>query len=379
MAFDSLHRGTTTETAMESETATEKPQNLSFVLEAPFKVKYEERPIPKLESPHDVLVRIDWTGICGSDVHYYTEGRIGAFVLTSPMVLGHESSGTIHSVGSSVTSLSPGDRVALEPGVPCRRCPRCKAGTYNLCLHMAFASTPPYDGTLAKYYALPEDFCYKLPDHVTLEEGALVEPTAVAVHIVRQAAVKPGNTVVVFGAGPVGLLCAGVSAAFGAKRVVVVDIQEKRLAFAQGWVKGAKTNTFLPGKDATAEENAARLISENSLGDGADVVIDASGAAPSVATGIEALRTGGTYVQGGMGRPEIPFPILKVCVKEVTVKGSFRYGSGDYKLAVELVAAGKVDVKGLVTGKVGFGEAEKAFETVRGGEGIKTLIEGVKD
>ena len=295
------------------------------------------------------------------------------------MVLGHESSGTIHSVGSSVTTLSPGDRVALEPGVPCRRCPRCKAGTYNLCPHMAFASTPPYDGTLAKYYALPSDFCYKLPDHVTLEEGALVEPTAVAVHIVRQAAVKPGNTVIVFGAGPVGLLCAGVSASFGAERVVVVDIQEKRLAFAQDWIKGAKTSTFLPGKDATTEENAARLISENSLGDGADVVIDASGAAPSVATGIEVLRTGGTYVQGGMGRPEIPFPILKVCVKEVTVKGSFRYGSGDYKLAVELVAWGRVDVKGLVTGKVGFGEPEKAFETVRGREGIKTLIEGVKD
>ena len=245
---------------------------------------------------------------------------------------------------------------------------------------MAFASTPPFDGTLTKYYAIPADFCVPLPSHVSLEEGALIEPTAVAVHIVKQAAVRPGSTVVVFGAGPVGLLCSAVAGAFGASKVVVVDIQEKRLAFAKGWVKSAPVSTYLPSADLDADGNAKKLLTESGLDvDGVDVVIDASGAAASVATGLSVVRTGGTYVQGGMGRPDIPFPILKVCIKEVTVKGSFRYGSGDYKLAVALVSAGKVDVRGLISQKVAFGEAEKAFEAVRKGEGIKMLIEGVLD
>ena len=161
------------------------------------------------------------------------------------MVLGHESAGVVDRVGSSVTTLQPGDRVAMEPGVPCRRCSPCKSGFYNLCADMQFAATPPYDGTLAKYYALPADYCYKLPDHVSTEAGALVEPTSVAVHVVKQGGVKPGDNVVVFGAGPVGVLCAGVSRAFGAASVTVVDVQEARLEFAKGWVAGG-CSTFIP-------------------------------------------------------------------------------------------------------------------------------------
>lgn len=204
---------------------------------------------------------VKYTGICGSDVsvalqmrgemangctqvHYWTDGAIGDFVVKAPMVLGHESSGIVHSVGDKVTSVKPGDRVAMEPGIPCRRCARCKEGTpcrlingyyrklkvliqclgkYNLCPDMAFAATPPYDGTLAKYYALPEDFCYKLPEHVPLEHGAVVEPLSVAVHIVRQQAnVEPGQTVAIWGAGPVGLLCMAVAKAFGASKIIAV-------------------------------------------------------------------------------------------------------------------------------------------------------------
>ncbi|KAA6415180.1 MAG: xylitol dehydrogenase [Lasallia pustulata] len=352
-------------------------QNLSFVLEAPYKVKFEDRPIPDLQSDHDVLVTINWTGICGSDVHYWTHGAIGRFILQDPMVLGHESAGTITRIGSSVTTLQVGDHVALEPGVPCRRCARCKAGQYNLCADMAFAATPPYNGTLAKYYALPEDFCYKLPAGMTLEEGALVEPLSVAVHISKQGGVKPGDTVVVLGAGPVGLLCCAVARAFGAVTVVSVDIQEHRLQFAKEY---AATGTFMPEKGVSPADCAARLIAENGLGGdgGADVVIDASGAEASVQTGIQVARVGGTYVQGGMGKNEMVFPIMEMCTKELNVRGSFRYGSGDYKLAVELVASGRVSVKELITRKVGFREAEKAFEDVKGGKGIKILIGGVE-
>jgi len=288
------------------------------------------------------------------------------------MVLGHESAGTVAQVGSAVTSLKVGDRVAVEPGRPCRRCEPCLSGHYNLCNDMRFAATPPCDGTLAGFYTSAEDFCYKLPEHVSLQEGALVEPLAVAVHIVKQAELKPGQTVVVMGAGPVGLLCCAAAKAYGASKIVSVDIQQNRLDFAKEY---AATHTFTPER-VSAEENAARLLKETGLVGGADAVIDASGVEPSIQTSLHVVRRGGVYVQGGMGKPDITFPIMALCTKEVTAKGSFRYGSGDYKLAVEFVSSGKVDVQKLITGIVKFEEAEEAFKSVKAGKGIKVLIAG---
>jgi D-xylulose reductase len=291
------------------------------------------------------------------------------------MVLGHESSGIVTAVGDAVKTLKVGDRVAMEPGVPCRRCVRCKEGKYNLCPDMAFAATPPYDGTLAKYYSLPEDFCFKLPENVSLEEGALVEPLSVGVHIVKQGGVVPGSSVVVFGAGPVGLLCMAVARAFGATKIVAVDINAERLEFAS---KYAATHV-VPSQREPVEDAAARIIKEAGLGSGADIVLDASGAEPAIQTAIHTLRVGGNYVQGGMGKSEITWPIAAMCTKELNVKGSFRYSSGDYQLAVDLITSGRVEVKSLITGKVKFLEAEKAFGDVKAAKGIKTLIEGVED
>jgi D-xylulose reductase len=274
------------------------------------------------------------------------------------MVLGHESAGTIVSVGSAVKTLVPGDRIALEPGYPCRRCASCLSGHYNLCPDMHFAATPPFDGTLAGFYASTEDFCYKLPDNVSLQEGALIEPLAVAVHIVKQAEIKPGQSVVVMGAGPVGLLCLAIAKAYGASTLVAVDIQPARLEFAASF---AATHTFTPAR-VSGEENAANLLKQIGLPDGTDAVIDASGAEPSIQTSIHTVRRGGVYVQGGMGKPDITFPIMAMCTKEITAKGSFRYGSGDYKLALDLVSRGQVDVK--------------KFKSVKAGKGIKVLIAG---
>ncbi|RDI79292.1 hypothetical protein Vi05172_g10724 [Venturia inaequalis] len=288
------------------------------------------------------------------------------------MVLGHESAGTIHSIGPSVTSLKRGDRVAMEPGIPCRRCKRCLSGHYNLCPQMAFAATPPYDGTLARYYRLPEDFCYKLADGMSLEEGALVEPAAVAVHVCKQASVKPGDNVLVFGAGPVGLLCCAVSRAFGARKVVSVDVNEERLVFAKGY---AATHVYRSQR-VGPEENARMLVGEAGLGEGADVVIDATGAEVCIQMGIWAARTGATFCQAGMGAADITFPIMAMCAKELNVKGSFRYGSGDYALAVDLIESGRLNVKELISRKVKFEDAEEAFKDVKAGKGIKILIEG---
>ncbi|OAL39088.1 D-xylulose reductase A [Fonsecaea nubica] len=355
-------------------TETQTKENNSFVLRGIKDVCFEDRPVPKLTGSRDVLLQVNYTGICGSDVHYWQHGRIGHFVVNEPMVLGHESAGTVLEVGSGVKSLKKGDRVAMEPGIPCRHCVRCKEGKYNLCPDMAFAATPPYDGTLAKYYILPEDFCYKLPDNMTLEEGALMEPLAVGVHITKQSGVKQGDSVVVFGAGPVGLLCCAVAKALGATKVVAVDINTERLEFAKSF---AATSTFVPSK-VSAAENAQRLKDENDLPAGADVAIDASGAEPSVQTAIHVLRMGGSYVQGGMGRDEMTFPIMAACTKELTVKGSFRYGPGDYAMAVDLASSGKIDVKRLISRKVNFDDAEQAFEDVKAGKAIKVLIEGPK-
>ncbi|TGJ79039.1 hypothetical protein E0Z10_g9723, partial [Xylaria hypoxylon] len=201
---------------------------------------------------------------------------------------------------------------------------------------------------------------------------ALAEPLAVAVHIVRQAAVTPGQSVVVMGAGPVGLLCAAVAKAFGATTVVSVDIIESKLNFAKSF---SSTHTYVSQR-VSAEENAANIRKLAGLSGGADVVIDASGAEPSIQTSLHTVRNGGTYVQGGMGRENITFPIMALCLKEVTAKGSFRYGSGDYKLAIELIASGKVEVKKLISEVVAFKDAEDAFNKVKQGEVIKILIGG---
>jgi D-xylulose reductase len=346
--------------------------NLSFFLNKPNDVGYSEIPKPTLQSEHDVLVAVNYTGICGSDVHYWVHGAIGDFVVKEPMVLGHESAGTIVEVGSAVKDLQPGDRVALEPGFPCRRCHDCRSGHYNLCPDMRFAATPPIHGTLTGLWNAPADFCYKLPDNVSLEEGAMIEPLAVAVHITKQATVKPGDSVVVMGAGPVGLLCAAVARAYGASKVVSVDIVQSKLDLATSF---ASTHSYLSQR-ISAEENAAALKKAAGLGRGADVVIDASGAEPSIQTSLHTVRMGGTYVQGGMGKSDITFPIMQLCMKEVTAKGSFRYGAGDYALAIELVAQGKVDVKKLISGVVDFKDAESAFKKVKEGEVIKILIKG---
>jgi D-xylulose reductase len=350
--------------------------NPSFVLQTPLKVSIEDRPVPVLSpGSTDVIVQIKETGICGSDVHYYSHGSIGKFIVKSPMVLGHESSGVVVAVGSACKELLVGDRVALEPGVPCRQCSACKGGKYNICNSMAFAATPPFDGTLCKYYKLVEDFCYKLPDHISFEEGALVEPLAVAVHICRQAKIVHGSSVVVFGAGPVGLLCSAVARTFGATTVISVDLLESRLKHAHAFY-GA-THTRVASK-LPAVETAAQIILDAGLGDGADVVIDASGAEPSVQTGIHVLRSGGTYVQGGMGKYDISFPIGAIIEKELDVKGSFRYGNGDYSLAISLLNSKSIDLKQLISGRYQFREAEQAFKDVYSAKPglIKVLIRG---
>lgn len=281
-------------------------KNPAFVLRAVKDVAFEDRPVPKLRDEYEVRVHVAQTGICGSDVHYWQRGRIGDFVLKSPIILGHESSGVVVETGSKVTNLKVGDRVAIEPGVPCRRCDYCRSGAYGLCNDTIFAATPPWDGTLAKYYTVASDYCYKIPDHMDMEEAAMVEPVSVAVQICKVADLRANQTVVVFGAGPIGLLSQAVAKASGAKKVIAVDISAARLDFAKGF---AADGTFIPpraeqGVDPVAHsEKVASLIKEQfDLGEGADVVLECTGAEPCIQAGINVARKGATYVQAGMGK-----------------------------------------------------------------------------
>lgn len=293
--------------------------------------------------------------------------------------MGHEASGTVHTVGSAVIHIKPGDRIAIEPGFPCRRCRHCKDGTYNLCPEMTFAACPPdAHGTLTKYYRIPEDFCYKIPESMGLEEAVLVEPLSVAVHTVRLAGIKPGQSVVVFGSGSIGLLCAAVSKAFGAGRVVAVDIMDEKLQFAKGYIPGC--GLFRPSTELLPEENAEAIITDHALGEGADAVLEASGAEASVRTGIHVLRPSGALVLVGLGKPELSsFPIMALSQKEVTVRGCFRYGPGDYQIALGLLETGKISVKELITSTLPFEQAPEAWEMTRKGIGMKNLIKGVRD
>ncbi|KAM5540451.1 hypothetical protein V8D89_005909 [Ganoderma adspersum] len=364
--------------------------NPSFVLRKIEDVVFEERPIPDINDD-EALIAVKKTGICGSDVHYLVHGRIGDFVVENPMILGHESAGIVHKVGNKVTHLKPGDRVAMEPGATCRKCDDCKRGRYELCPDMVFAATPPYDGTLARYYPIPADLCYKLPDNLTLEDGAMMEPLSVGIHSVANiGALKPSESVVVFGAGPVGLLCMAVARALGASRVIAVDIVPSRLEFAKTY---AATDTYLPpafqadeSRIAYSQRNAKLMMEQLGLEErgarGVNLVVDASGAEVSIQTGIYIAKHGGRFVQVGMGSPEIQIPITNLLVKEIDFKGSFRYGPGDYQLAIALVAQGQIDLKPLVTHRFSFEQAVDAFQTTRAGKSpdgkavIKAVISG---
>jgi D-xylulose reductase len=315
-------------------------------------------------------------------VHFWVHGGvINKVTPEKPLVMGHEASGTIHAVGPSVTHLQPGDRVAIEPGFPCRRCKQCKVGKYNLCDAMVFAASPPdAHGTLCRLFRIPADFAYRIPDSLSLEEAVLVEPLAVAVHAVRMADVRPGQRVLVQGAGTIGLLVAATARAFGVSDVVVADIKGDKLAFAKKYVE---CTTFTPDISATPQQEARRLKQEQpsyaDYNDGPDVVLECTGAESSLQTGLLVLAPGGVLVQVGMGKAEHTLPLRDMFKREVVLKMAFRYGAGDYEAALEMIAGGRVRVKELISAKVPFERAAEAWEMTRRGKGIKNLIEGVKD
>lgn len=319
----------------------------------------EERPDPT-PGPHEVLVRVSSVGVCGSDVHYYEHGRIGSFVVESPLVLGHEPAGTVVAVGDEVSLLEVGQRVSIEPGVPDFTCDQCLAGRYNLCHDMRFFATPPIDGAFAELVTVHERFAHAVPDSMSDDAAALLEPLSVGLWACHKGDVTAGSRVLVTGAGPVGLMAAQVAMALGAVDVTVTDVNEHRLDVARSL-----------GVHTALDVSATSLAQ---AGVRADVLLECSGRPRALGEGIGAVERAGRVVLVGMGADDVPLPVSRIQERELTVTGTFRYAN-TWPTAIALAASGRVALDPLVTGHYGLDDVEKALTATRSDPGaIKPVV-----
>ncbi len=329
--------------------------NKTAYMTDPYTLSLKEVPMP-IPGPTDVIVNIEYCGICGSDVHYYKEGRIGDYIVEGEFTLGHETAGTITQVGSQVKDLKVGDRVALEPGITCGKCEFCKQGKYNLCPDVVFFATPPVQGALQNYVCHPADMCFKLPDNVSTKAGALVEPLAVGMHACKQGDVTLGDSVVILGTGCIGLVTLLSAKALGASNVIVVDLFEKRLEFA----KKLGANHVINAKTENVLERIHQLLGDR----GADVVIETAGAVPTIKETPYIAKRGGTIVLVGLASSKtIEYDFSEVMNKELTIKSVFRYRNL-YPTCINAIADGTIDVEQIVTHEFSFEDSKLAFDTV---------------
>ncbi|EDT16389.1 NAD(P)-dependent alcohol dehydrogenase [Clostridium perfringens] len=312
-----------------------------------------ERDIPIVKE-NEVLVKLDYVGICGSDLHYYENGRIGDYIVEPPFVLGHEPGGVVVEVGNKVKHLNIGDRVALEPGKTCGHCEFCKTGRYNLCPDVIFFATPPVDGVFQEYVAHEADLCFKLPENVSTLEGALIEPLAVGFHAAIQGGARIGQTAVVMGAGCIGLVSMMALKAMGVSNVYVVDIMEKRLEKA---LELGATG-IINAKEKNAIEEVMKITNNN----GCDLVIETAGTEITTVQAIHMAKKGSNIVLVGYSKSgEMTLPMSLVLDKELTFKTVFRYRH-IYNMAIEAVASGKVNLKGIITNEFDLDDVQKAMD-----------------
>src|SRR6266568_3278032 len=264
-------------------------KNQAAVLYAPHDIRIEDRPVPK-PGPSEVLIEVRAVGVCGSDVHYYEHGRIGSYIVRQPLILGHESAGVIIDVGEGVNKSRVGERVAIEPGIPDGVCEQCRSGRYNLCPNVRFFGTPPIDGAFANYVTVPASFAYTLPDNMSNEEGALIEPLSVGLWACRKAKLRGGEHVLVTGAGPIGMLAMKVAYALGVAAVTITDVSPQRLERAR---QLGATHTINVAEQPLAQAGVQ-----------ADVLLECSGNQRALTDGIRSLLPAGVAVVVGMNPGE---------------------------------------------------------------------------
>lgn len=316
----------------------------------------------------EALVKIEACGVCGSDVHYYQHMQIGEFVVRKPLILGHECAGTVVAVGRGVKNVAEGDRVAVEAGMTCGKCRYCRSGRYNLCPDVVFLATPPVDGAFVRYLVHRADWLHRLPDGVSFEEGAMLEPFNVGLYGAKLAGVCPGDTVAILGSGPIGLTALLAARAAGATTIVATDIVPARLRMAR---KLGATHTINATKDDPVE-----AIQELTGGGGADVVFEAAGTPTTYQQTVEVVRRGGAVALIGMGaQPAFQMPMMRLVSREIRLTGQFRY-SNLYPAAIALVEAGAVDLKAMINRRYPFARLPEAMAACAKGDptALKTMI-----
>ncbi|MCW2655171.1 MAG: gutB 1 [Mycobacterium sp.] len=308
--------------------------------------------------PGDVLIRVSSVGVCGSDTHYYREGRIGDFVVSAPLILGHEAAGAIAAVGQGVPDELVGQRVSIEPQRPDPGSDETRRGNYHLCPHMQFFATPPVDGALCEYVTIGSAFAHPVPDAISDDAAALCEPLSVGIAAIGKAAVTGGASVLIAGAGPIGILAAQVARAFGATEIIVTDLDPRRRDLA---TRFGATSALDPRVDDPAELKV-------------DAFVDASGAPSAVASGLAAVRPAGRAVLVGMGGPTIELPVQVIQNRELTLTGVFRYAN-TWPTAIALISSGRVELDAMVTARYPLDKTADALESDRVPGNIKSIVE----
>jgi L-iditol 2-dehydrogenase len=314
-------------------------------------LRLEEVPVPVM-GPDDALIRVRACGLCTSDVHYLQHGRIGSYIVTGPMILGHEVAGEVVAVGANVRDLPVGTRVAVEAGVPCGRCEWCKNDKYNLCPDIAFYATPPYDGAMAEYCVIRADFAFPLPEGATYEQGALCEPISVGLQAARQTRLKAGDTVVILGAGPIGLT--GIVAALGSgvAQVIISDVLPNRLEMAASLGAVAVD---------VRSQDLREVVMERTRGRGADILWDTAGIRAVVEGAPSLMKKGGQIALIAPIDTPITWNLFEVQNPELGIHGVMRYAN-TYPAAVALVSSGRFPIESIITSRRPLDEVLLAFE-----------------
>ena len=331
------------------------------------KITVEETDVPA-PGNNELLIRVKAVGICGSDVHLFAHGGLGPFIVHPPYILGHEASGEVAAVGSDVEGFTVGDKITMEPGVPCGKCEHCRRGAYNLCPHVVFWAAPPVPGVLAEYITHKAEFCYKVDPSVSFPTASLAEPLSVGVYAAQRAIASPGKSVAVLGLGPIGQIAIQALKSFGVTELFASDILDNRVKAAtelgcKRVINSAKTDILDESKNFTD-------------GKGFDIVVETAGAVPTTVQAVHIAKNGGMVVLVGNPPEEEPsFPVLEVVQREITVTGSFRYAN-TYPTVVDILAANE-NLPKLISHKFPLEKTQEAFELVRDkrNECMKVVVE----
>ncbi|KAL4780685.1 chaperonin 10-like protein [Aspergillus varians] len=322
--------------------------NPSLQVTADHQIKLVEAPI---HSPgkDEVLLRIKATGICGSDLHFWKTGRIGSLIFRGDCIIGHEAAGVVLNCGEGVTNLQPGDRVAIEPGVPCGACFLCADGRYNLCEDVHFSGVYPHAGTMQRYKVHPAKWLHKLPPNLTYTDGALLEPLSVVLHGIQTARLTLGHGVVICGAGPIGLIAAAAARASGAHPVVITDIDETRLAFAKKYIPTVTPYHINTALDAQGNASAIRSLFGPTEYTAPDRILECTGVESSVITAAYTARRGGAVVVIGVGKEAMNnLPFMHLSLAEIDLRFINRYRD-TWPAAIACLDGGVLDLRPLVS------------------------------